>query len=71
MRYISIFAIAVTMAVAIGGAMTFSAGGADYESSSPALGEPRRPDPAPRGGTNSVAAERLARASGEFGRRAV
>ena len=44
---------------------------ADDESSPPALGEPRRPDPAPRGGTNSVAAERIARASGEFGRRAV
>ena len=44
---------------------------ATYESSPPALREPRRPDPAPRGGTNSVAAERLARVSGGFGRRAV
>ena len=41
------------------------------ESSPPALREPRRPDPAPRGDMNSVVAERLARASGEFGRRAV
>jgi hypothetical protein len=31
---------------------------ADDESSPPALGKSRRPDPAPRGGTNSVAAER-------------
>ncbi|HEY0911552.1 MAG TPA: hypothetical protein VGD75_15110 [Bradyrhizobium sp.] len=44
---------------------------ADYESLPPTLGEPRRPDPAPRSSINSVAAERLARASGEFGRRAV
>ncbi len=44
---------------------------AGYESSPPALGEPRRPDPAPRGGTTSVAAERLARVSGGFGRRVV
>jgi uncharacterized membrane protein YhaH (DUF805 family) len=44
---------------------------ADYESSPPALGEPRRSDPALRGGANSIPAERLARASGEFGRRAV
>jgi uncharacterized membrane protein YhaH (DUF805 family) len=43
---------------------------ANYESSPPVSGEPRRPDPAPRG-RSSVAAERLARASGEFGRRAV
>ena len=43
---------------------------ADDESSPPALGEPRRPDPTPRSGTTSVAAERIARASGEFGRRA-
>jgi hypothetical protein len=34
-----------------------------------ASGEPRRPDPAPRGGSNSGAAERLARVRGEFGRR--
>ena len=34
-----------------------------------ASGEPRRPDPAPRGGSNSGAAERLARVSGELGRR--
>jgi uncharacterized membrane protein YhaH (DUF805 family) len=39
--------------------------------STPLLGEPRRPDSAPRGGTASVATERLARASGEFGRRGV
>jgi uncharacterized membrane protein YhaH (DUF805 family) len=44
---------------------------ADDESAPPALSEPRRPDPAPRSGMNSVAAERIARASGEFGRRAV
>jgi uncharacterized membrane protein YhaH (DUF805 family) len=44
---------------------------ADYDSEPPPLGEPRRPDPAPRGGTGSVAAERLARASGGFGRRGV
>jgi uncharacterized membrane protein YhaH (DUF805 family) len=44
---------------------------ASYESSPPALDEPRRPDPAPRRGLNSVAAERLARASGGFGRRGV
>jgi uncharacterized membrane protein YhaH (DUF805 family) len=44
---------------------------ADNESSPPSLSEPRRPDPAPRGAANSVAAERIARASGEFGRRAV
>jgi uncharacterized membrane protein YhaH (DUF805 family) len=42
----------------------------DYESSSPTFGETRRPDPSPRGGgAMSVAAERIARASGEFGRR--
>jgi uncharacterized membrane protein YhaH (DUF805 family) len=41
------------------------------ESSPPALREPRRSDPAPRGDMNPVVAERLARASGEFGRRAV
>lgn len=44
---------------------------AGYETSPPASGEPRRPDPAPRSRTNSITAERIARASGEFGRRAV
>jgi len=34
MRHISVFAIAATTAIAIGGAVTFPAGGADYESSS-------------------------------------
>jgi uncharacterized membrane protein YhaH (DUF805 family) len=43
----------------------------DYENSPPTFGETRRPDPSPRGGTVSVAAERIARASGEFGRRSV
>jgi uncharacterized membrane protein YhaH (DUF805 family) len=44
----------------------------DYENSPPTFGETRRPDPSPRGGgTISVAAERIARASGEFGRRPV
>jgi uncharacterized membrane protein YhaH (DUF805 family) len=42
---------------------------ADDESSAPAPGGPSQPDPAPRG-RGSVAAERLARASGGFGRRA-
>jgi uncharacterized membrane protein YhaH (DUF805 family) len=44
---------------------------ADEDSSTPTLGEPRRPVPAARGAANSVAAERIARASGEFGRRGV
>ena len=44
---------------------------ADEDSSTPTLGEPRRPHPAPRGAVNSGAAERIARASGEFGRRGV
>jgi uncharacterized membrane protein YhaH (DUF805 family) len=44
---------------------------ADYDSTPPPLAEPRRPDSTPRGGTGSVAAERLARASGGFGRRGV
>jgi uncharacterized membrane protein YhaH (DUF805 family) len=44
---------------------------ADYDSSPSASDEPRGPDPAPRSRTNSIAAERIARASGEFGRRAV
>jgi uncharacterized membrane protein YhaH (DUF805 family) len=44
---------------------------ADSDSTPPPLGEPRRQDSAPRGGTASVATERLARASGEFGRRGV
>lgn len=43
----------------------------DYESAPPNFGESRRPNPAPRGGTISVAAERIARVSGEFGRRPV
>jgi hypothetical protein len=44
----------------------------DDQSSPPTFGEMRRPDPSPRGGgTISVAAQRVARASGEFGRRAV
>ena len=43
----------------------------DYENSPPPFSETRRPDPSPRGGTVSVAAERIARASGEFGRRSV
>ena len=41
------------------------------EDSMPTLDEPRRSDPSPRSsGTASVAAERIARASGDFGRRA-
>jgi uncharacterized membrane protein YhaH (DUF805 family) len=44
----------------------------DDESFQPSFGETRRPDSSPRGGgTVSVAAERIARASGEFGRRPV
>ena len=42
---------------------------ADDGGSMPTFDEPRRPDPSPRGGTASVAADRIARASGEFGRR--
>jgi uncharacterized membrane protein YhaH (DUF805 family) len=42
------------------------------EDSMPTLDEPRRSDPSPRSsGTASVAAERIARASGDFGRRAL
>jgi len=41
------------------------------EEQMPTLNEPRRVDPARSSGTASVAAERLARASGELGRRAV
>ena len=44
---------------------------ADNESSPPTLGEPRQRDPAPRRGTSSIVAERIARVSGESGRRAV
>jgi uncharacterized membrane protein YhaH (DUF805 family) len=44
---------------------------ADYDSSPPVSGEPRRPDPAPPRRTNSIVAERIARVSGEFGRRGV
>jgi uncharacterized membrane protein YhaH (DUF805 family) len=41
------------------------------EDEMPTLGEPRRADPSARSsGTASVAAERIARASGDFGRRA-
>ncbi len=40
----------------------------DDESSLPPTDAPRRQDPAPRGGTNSVAAERLARVSGRLDR---
>ena len=40
------------------------------EGSMPTLGEPRRADPSRSSGTASVAAERIARASGDFGRRA-
>jgi uncharacterized membrane protein YhaH (DUF805 family) len=44
----------------------------DYENSPPPFSEARRPGPSPRGGgAISVAAERIARASGEFGRRPV
>jgi len=44
----------------------------DGESSPPSFGETRRPGASPRGGgTISVAADRIARASGEFGRRPV
>ena len=49
-------------------AMMFWPGG-DYDDSAPPLGEPYSPNPSPRN-TGSIAAERLARASGEFGRRA-
>jgi uncharacterized membrane protein YhaH (DUF805 family) len=42
----------------------------EYESSPPSLGETRGPSPR-RGGPISVASERIARASGEFGRRPV
>jgi uncharacterized membrane protein YhaH (DUF805 family) len=41
------------------------------EEQMPTLNEPRRVDPARSNGAASVAAERLARASGELGRRAV
>jgi uncharacterized membrane protein YhaH (DUF805 family) len=44
---------------------------ADYDSAPPPLAEPRRPDPAPRSDAGSVAAQRLARAGGGFGRRGV
>jgi uncharacterized membrane protein YhaH (DUF805 family) len=40
------------------------------EDAMPTLDEPRRPDPSRSSGTASVAAERIARASGDFGRRA-
>jgi uncharacterized membrane protein YhaH (DUF805 family) len=40
------------------------------EDAMPPLDEPRRADPARGSGTASVAAERIARASGDFGRRA-
>jgi uncharacterized membrane protein YhaH (DUF805 family) len=40
------------------------------EDEMPTLSEPRRPDPARGSGTASVTAERIARASGDFGRRA-
>jgi uncharacterized membrane protein YhaH (DUF805 family) len=40
------------------------------EDSVPILDQPRRADPARGSGTASVAAERIARASGDFGRRA-
>jgi hypothetical protein len=41
----------------------------DDESFPASFGETRQPDPSPRGGAMSVAAEHIARASGEFGRR--
>ena len=44
---------------------------AHEEEQMPPLHEPRRADPARGSGTASVAAQRLARASGELGRRAV
>jgi hypothetical protein len=40
------------------------------EDATPTVDEPRRPDPSRSSGTASVAAERIARASGDFGRRA-
>lgn len=40
------------------------------EDEMPTLDEPRRPDPSRSSATASVAAERIARASGDFGRRA-
>jgi uncharacterized membrane protein YhaH (DUF805 family) len=40
------------------------------EDAMPTVDEPRRPDPSRSSGTASVAAERIARASGDFGRRA-
>jgi uncharacterized membrane protein YhaH (DUF805 family) len=43
---------------------------AHNEDEMPTLDEPRRADPARGSGTVSVAAERIARASGDFGRRA-
>jgi uncharacterized membrane protein YhaH (DUF805 family) len=43
---------------------------AHEEDAMPPLDEPRRADPARGSGTASVAAERIARASGDFGRRA-
>jgi uncharacterized membrane protein YhaH (DUF805 family) len=43
---------------------------AHQEDAMPPLDEPRRPDPACGSGPASVAAERIARASGDFGRRA-
>jgi uncharacterized membrane protein YhaH (DUF805 family) len=43
---------------------------AHEEDEMPTLDEPRRPDPARGSATASVAAERIARASGDFGRRA-
>jgi uncharacterized membrane protein YhaH (DUF805 family) len=52
-------------------ALTFWPSG-DYQSPSPTLGEMRRkPDqPSPRSRTSAVSEERIARATGEFGRRA-
>jgi uncharacterized membrane protein YhaH (DUF805 family) len=44
---------------------------AHEEEAMPPLDEPRRADPARSSGTASVAAQRIARASGELGRRAV
>jgi uncharacterized membrane protein YhaH (DUF805 family) len=43
---------------------------AHHEEAMPSVDEPRRPDPARGSGAASVAAERIARASGDFGRRA-
>jgi uncharacterized membrane protein YhaH (DUF805 family) len=63
-------AVGALVNVALFLALLFWPSGSD-EDEMPTLSEPRRADPSPRSsGTASVAAERIARASGDFGRRA-